>query len=308
MVFHLDIHSGVYPRECGGTPRLKPPDDDGSGLSPRVRGNPQAAVHQKRAGGSIPASAGEPRDDRTPAATQTVYPRECGGTDSARLTCASYVGLSPRVRGNQRGVSQALPQGRSIPASAGEPLAAARSLKRNPVYPRECGGTLPVHNGQDRQNGLSPRVRGNPPPPPPVPASTGSIPASAGEPDRKIPRLSGLEVYPRECGGTLPVHNGQDREHGLSPRVRGNLVVLPLLGFPFRSIPASAGEPSVVCYQCPFIGVYPRECGGTGLSTADLSGANGLSPRVRGNRVQHLIGPVVLGSIPASAGEPFGPA
>ena len=58
-----------------------------------------------------------------------------------------------------------------------------------------------------------------------------------------------------------------------------------------------------------FIGgwVYPRACGGTlpfGISRIPTAG---LSPRVRGNRVQKSAVYPVGGSIPARAGEPPGP-
>ena len=50
--------------------------------------------------------------------------------------------------------------------------------------------------------------------------------------------------------------------------------------------------------------VYPRVCGGTTPRKDDITVASGLSPRVRGNRVDSL-GPYAgLGSIPACAGEP----
>ena len=50
----------VYPRVCGGTlvGALKRPP--GSGLSPRVRGNPVAILVVLPYLGSIPACAGEP--------------------------------------------------------------------------------------------------------------------------------------------------------------------------------------------------------------------------------------------------------
>ena len=51
--------------------------------------------------------------------------------------------------------------------------------------------------------------------------------------------------------------------------------------------------------------VYPRVCGGTVVKVDEELGIVGLSPRVRGNRVdggQHFIG---KGSIPACAGEPI---
>ena len=65
-------------------------------------------------------------------------------------------------------------------------------------------------------------------------------------------------------------------EIGLSPRLRGNLLLLSYFGYYHGSIPAPAGE--------------PRACGGT--------------PRLRGN-LAFAFATLELGrSIPAPAGEP----
>ena len=74
--------------------------------------------------------------------------------------------------------------------------------------------------------------------------------------------------------------------------------------FPFRSIPAGAGEPLSTAGLTTASEVYPRGCGGTeGLSLV-LSGIGGLSPRVRGNLPALPNSVEISGSIPAGAGEP----
>ena len=74
--------------------------------------------------------------------------------------------------------------------------------------------------------------------------STGSIPASAGEPiitrDVAIP----YAVYPRECGGTGSAMPSPVTGRGLSPRVRGNLRIDISEDTAAGSIPASAGGTS----------------------------------------------------------------
>ena len=50
-------------------------------------------------------------------------------------------------------------------------------------------------------------------------------------------------VYPRVCGGTPSLVCGFHSAIGLSPRVRGNLVIILLGRIVRRSIPACAGEP-----------------------------------------------------------------
>ena len=70
--------------------------------------------------------------------------------------------------------------------------------------------------------GLSPRVRGNPDDTPEGSELTRSIPACAGEPRFSNQAVTGAEVYPRVCGGTLNQAFIQPTSQGLSPRVRGN--------------------------------------------------------------------------------------
>ena len=174
--------------------------------------------------------------------------------------------------------------------------------------------------------------------------SRGSIPACAGEPPpngsgrrrRKVyPRVCGeppmgclilskRKVYPRVCGGTGCRVSTLPGVIGLSPRVRGNLRVVPAGPADLGSIPACAGEPLKTHIFSSYVGVYPRVCGGTltcpilpgarmglsprvrGTSTAAASRSTtcGLSPRVRGNPWQRLIWTAQRGSIPACAGEP----
>ena len=192
----------------------------------------------------------------------------------------------------------------SIPASAGEPVIAARLATENEVYPRECGGTEALDGYGGGLLGLSPRVRGNPLCAVVNTTVAGSIPASAGEPSGRNGPRKPQRVYPRECGGTANLITLDILPKGLSPRVRGNLLYTAFRAKAVRSIPASAGEPYFKLHYSVVYTVYPRECGGTYASWSLCLLGAGLSPRVRGN-------PEVLDwtadtprSIPASAGEP----
>ena len=53
---------------------------------------------------------------------------------------------------------------------------------------------------------------------------------------------------------------------GLSPRVRGNLLMVHARSSKPRSIPACAGEPKKYLKQRHYVRVYPRVCGGTSSS------------------------------------------
>ena len=172
------------------------------GLSPRVRGNPGYRLGQRADLGSIPACAGEPPSTTQQPVSVSVYPRVCGGTVDNPACQHCLQGLSPRVRGNLITPARYRVMSRSIPACAGEPRAARRSVRRPRVYPRVCGGTQTGFGENDAGRGLSPRVRGNPNCGRRSRTCYRSIPACAGEPLRSVASTPDTAVYPRVCGGT----------------------------------------------------------------------------------------------------------
>ena len=197
---------------------------------------------------------------------------------------------------------------RSIPACAGEPTSSSCPSNSSRVYPRVCGGTSGRRVYCGRGTGLSPRVRGNLCRWFGVPPHMGSIPACAGEPGPDGAQDGSQGVYPRVCGGTGgELQSGVDQK-GLSPRVRGNPHSPAEHGGRNGSIPACAGEPRAACAGCQPPPVYPRVCGGTILEVVDVGTYAGLSPRVRGNPIRHMVHQLLLRSIPACAGEPSVPA
>ena len=259
----------VYPRVCGGTDLGNAGFGPVDGLSPRVRGNLSPVPIILIPGRSIPACAGEPVEGQIKNWDFTVYPRVCGGTGVGQYVHYQSEGLSPRVRGNphrnpaDRGVHG------SIPACAGEPARCLPMANFARVYPRVCGGTVLDNGGRTRDDGLSPRVRGNP-----GCKSTGiipmrSIPACAGEPNLPVHCRTLPRVYPRVCGGTSPIEWARYTYRGLSPRVRGNPEMYLHPCASMRSIPACAGEPSLSDVLPRSIGVYPRVCGGTDVDGLD---------------------------------------
>ena len=159
---------------------------------------------------------------------------------------------------------------------------------------------------QQRQ-GLSPRLRGNRGRDRRLRLRPGSIPAPAGEPPAVPSGVEVTRVYPRACGGTTWALAQAWEIEGLSPRLRGNPMAGPYSRIPSGSIPAPAGEPYPSACTLALARVYPRACGGTvaRFSAMDLLG--GLSPRLRGNRLQQQVSPQATRSIPAPAGEPVSP-
>ncbi len=166
----------------------------------------------------------------------------CGGISPKAQVARPFIGLSPRVRGNQQQPVGTAARHRSIPACAGESAhcAAVPSVRR--VYPRVCGGIIRTLSGLNVHFGLSPRVRGNPRKSAAPCSAIGSIPACAGESVSAASAASMLAVYPRVCGGIGRCEDCRKRRRGLSPRVRGNPPRLRVRVIDHGSIPACAGE------------------------------------------------------------------
>ena len=160
-----------------------------------------------------------------------------------------------------------------------------------------------------------------------------SIPAWAGEPPPQPTRPQSRRVYPRVGGGTLHILKPRWMYQGLSPRGRGNRMIVTeptdlnrsipawagaptpykLLAYQIkvypgvgvlRSIPAWAGEPAIAPVSATAKRVYPRVGGGTQPVLAASAFSSGLSPRGRGNPERSFGRFGLLRSIPAWAGEP----
>ena len=279
---------GVYPRVYGGTTFWARSLSSVRGLSPRVRGNRKPGIVDQERERSIPACTGEPTGRAASGTGGWVYPRVYGGTLFQVGKTLKVWGLSPRVRGNlpEQGAGTGAPG--SIPACTGEPSPGRTNFGRWWVYPRVYGGTLSRIGQVHADEGLSPRVRGNPEPRAPRVVCTGSIPACTGEPNRTTQGCGCSRVYPRVYGGTFACYRGPAPLAGLSPRVRGNLTDDAQNPSGLGSIPACTGEPGPQPRRRPAAGVYPRVYGGTLRLPSFRNTAQGLSPRVRGNRGEHL--------------------
>ena len=181
---------------------------------------------------------------------------------------------------------------------------ACPGISESRVYPRVCGGTVAQRERHAGVVGLSPRVRGNQQRPAAPTCRPRSIPACAGEPAGLEHIDLPEEVYPRVCGGTEAWLLSVMWCEGLSPRVRGNLLVHQAGLHYGRSIPACAGEPGHSQIDILHCQVYPRVCGGTPAPPEGGLLGKGLSPRVRGNPSTPGAPTSLLRSIPACAGEP----
>ena len=79
---------------------------------------------------------------------------------------------------------------------------------------------------------------------------------------------------------------------------------MPAFASQAGTIPAGAGEPRRAACQRPRTWDYPRRCGGTQTSRGSSTTCVGLSPQVRGNRLDLFLVFDTIRTIPAGAGEP----
>ena len=139
-----DQDARAYPRAYGGTHFVQRLGVFAKGLSPRVRGNRDDGFWRRPRRGPIPARTGEPAASTRWTTSTRAYPRAYGGTITNLLAGVDFKGLSPRVRGNRRGVAPDIASGGPIPARTGEPGASWSKSHCVGAYPRAYGGTSRV--------------------------------------------------------------------------------------------------------------------------------------------------------------------
>ena len=166
-----------------------------------------------------------------------------------------------------------------------------------------CGGNLIEDAHRTPQRGLSPLVRGKRLVSVDCGKLDGSIPACAGETRFNRELFFHEWVYPRLCGGNIEVNIRLFYVAGLSPLVRGKLLKPRHPPGSGGSIPACAGETIGSTIGQSSGRVYPRLCGGNEGHYSVTHARMGLSPLVRGKRKENHVATVMVGSIPACAGE-----
>ena len=132
----------VYPHVCGATVPSPPCALPPSGLSPRVWGNHKMKLYHGTTQRSIPTCVGQPSCPRAKAHSSVVYPHVCGATPLPM----DSTGRSTR----------------SIPTCVGQPASLPSCFRLDTVYPHVCGATGCSRRRRPDEEGLSPRVWGNP--------------------------------------------------------------------------------------------------------------------------------------------------
>ena len=190
-----------------------------------------------------------------------------------------------------------------IPAYAGNTRSGECHSTETRDHPRVCGEHAPLLSVSCRYRGSSPRMRGTHGMLTGKVASTGIIPAYAG--NTRSGECLPMETrdHPRVCGEhpyrIIPI----PEDMGSSPRMRGTLMISSYRSELSGIIPAYAGNTSSSCASRASTPDHPRVCGEHFLPLVGCGCIGGSSPRMRGTRIFITSCVAVFGIIPAYAGN-----
>ena len=231
------------------------------GLSPPTRGSRCPGPRRRYRRRSIPAHTGKPVQLADAVGGYEVYPRPHGEAPERLDGRYGLGGLSPPTRGSRSSIRRFKSAIGSIPAHTGKPGRGAQLSPDAGVYPRPHGEARPTSGFSTVRRGLSPPTRGSPWIARELPAVERSIPAHTGKPAAAEKRVCRARVYPRPHGEALEIHDGLEREPGLSPPTRGSPKRRARRAIGLRSIPAHTGKPISCLDILVRERVYPRPHG-----------------------------------------------
>ena len=232
-----------------------------------------------------------------------AHPR-AGGADPLRMDLAQdAAGSSPRGRGGQALIAQALYGGGLIPARAGRTSSRGRVPGPTRAHPRAGGADAITPGGASGREGSSPRGRGGRHDPRIVLGAGGLIPARAGRTAVEQPAARARRAHPRAGGADKAKPRPGAGRAGSSPRGRGGLSPPHPHRVEVGLIPARAGRTLLLPAASRRQGAHPRAGGADPLRFWPQFSIVGSSPRGRGGHQDAQGGFDADGLIPARAGR-----
>ena len=292
-----------HPRACGEHLVLSPCTTCDQGSSPRMRGTPAVDDVHHRLVGIIPAHAGNTRHGAYVRTLRWDHPRACGEHAGISLHDQGATGSSPRMRGTLTPALLASLRHGIIPAHAGNTICVPLRWIAPRDHPRACGEHLLFLLASASSQGSSPRMRGTHVGRIRNKQMRGIIPAHAGNTAILKSCRLGIRDHPRACGEHEMLVIISDGAMGSSPRMRGTLFHLnhsPLL---LGIIPAHAGNTHGSTDHPERPWDHPRACGEHQGTEETLLKYVGSSPRMRGTPFTVEVDGLVMGIIPAHAGN-----
>ena len=232
-----------------------------AGSSPRVRGIRVCRGVRCIRDRFIPACAGNTIPSRQCRQRNPVHPRVFGEYAPPDIMDSVFVGSSPRVRGIRCVLLRYCPNGRFIPACAGNTLKRLNPDPSTTVHPRVCGEYMTLATGPTPISGSSPRVRGIRSQQEYCDRARRFIPACAGNTELGAYTSPLQAVHPRVCGEYRIGFWSVSVPSGSSPRVRGIRLLTVEYEPIHRFIPACAGNTGDGAFIQALFAVHPRVCG-----------------------------------------------
>ena len=165
------------------------------------------------------------------------------------------------MRGKRSGWRTNPTASRIIPAHAGQTTNDVTFASRDTDHPRACGANGAGGQGQGRERGSSPRMRGKRVRPARERRAGRIIPAHAGQTRWGWPVVGAWSDHPRACGANLADGFRPVVDAGSSPRMRGKLIDVAAMDGEVRIIPAHAGQTGFGVGAIIFHPDHPRACG-----------------------------------------------
>ena len=276
------------------------------GPSPLARGKPSCGENKYRPTGTIPARAGETWRALTSPKPRRDHPRSRGGNPSVLSLPSLFRGPSPLARGKRNWLSISRSMAGTIPARAGETGQQRGLSKQRGDHPRSRGGNDEGARASSAAPGPSPLARGKLAFLPCCTHRLGTIPARAGETLGLAGSFMAVGDHPRSRGGNLSWPRSSRVCVGPSPLARGKRNGTHPHHQTGGTIPARAGETVGQGEKSCIARDHPRSRGGNADGLRVGKHWTGPSPLARGKLQATQILRLVLGTIPARAGETDG--
>ena len=292
-----------HPRVCGEYQNVRFSDDWDGGSSPRMRGTRAVRAACGRAGGIIPAYAGNTSGYPYRRWRSWDHPRVCGEHKVDDSTGEGAWGSSPRMRGTHSRCRRAANVTGIIPAYAGNTMMTPRLTTATWDHPRVCGEHQCPANSAGTAGGSSPRMRGT--------LQTwlgglvfrGIIPAYAGNTTNCWGCRNRSRDHPRICGEHVLSDEAFVRSQGSSPHMRGTRACRDHVLVASGIIPAYAGNTVRLTFAWPETWDHPRVCGEHARNAWNGVVGWGSSPRMRGTHAENRRRHNIQRIIPAYAGN-----
>ncbi len=274
--------SAVHPRANGERVCFRSRRSASTGSSPRERGEAHNRGPVAELGRFIPARTGRGLCYWFSACRESVHPRANGEREKSLPSLLMAPGSSPRERGEGLITPGVRSDARFIPARTGRGRMRQAWKPETAVHPRANGERGAVDELPGIRDGSSPRERGEGSRRFVRAADDRFIPARTGRGGVSPSMRSRISVHPRANGERLSDESERGSGSGSSPRERGEVEHVGVLGQEHRFIPARTGRgPASAAAPAP-PPVHPRANGERPSPAPSTPSSGGSSPRERG--------------------------